>query len=166
MMYTNSDAMWCNVFPFTLLRVASSWYKGLPPALVYSFRQLEADFMLRFISWQQRKKTSGKFMEITQRNEKSLRDYLTRFNNESTSIPDLQQEIVVVAITRGMNDFDFKKYLGRKSFTNLGSALVEGHEYIKSKELMAIPNHFQSAQPSRNNNHRNNQHNHKNHQNQ
>ncbi|XP_056690127.1 uncharacterized protein [Spinacia oleracea] len=84
-------------------------------------------------------------MAITQRIEESLRDYLTRFNNESTSIPNLQQEIAVVALMRGMNNCEFKKYMGRKSFTDLGSAVVKAHEYIKSDELMTIPNHFQSA---------------------
>ena len=92
-------------------------------------------------------------MAVTQRSGESLRDYLTRFNNESTSIPNLQQEIAVVALMRGMNHCEFKKYLGRKSFTDLGSALVKAHEYIKSDELMTIPNHYQSA-PTRNVAHR------------
>ncbi|XP_056686003.1 uncharacterized protein [Spinacia oleracea] len=134
MLYTDSDAMWCKVFLSTLLGVASGWYKWLPKGSVYNYRQLEAEFMLRFISRQQRKKTSGELMAITQKNGESLRDYLTRFNNESTSIPNLQQEIAVVALMRGMNNCKFKKYLGRKSFTDLGSALVnlKAHEYIKS----------------------------------
>ncbi|XP_021867295.1 uncharacterized protein [Spinacia oleracea] len=149
MLYTDSDAMWCKVFPSTLLGVASGWYKGLPKGSVYNYRQLEAEFMLRFINRQQRKKTSGELMAVTQRSGESLRDYLTRFNNESTSIPNLQQEIAVVALMRGMNHCEFKKYLGRKSFTDLGSALVKAHEYIKSDELMTIPNHYQSA-PTRN----------------
>nr|XP_021860959.1 uncharacterized protein LOC110799981 [Spinacia oleracea] len=146
MLYTDSDAMWCKIFPSTLLGVASGWYKGLPKGSVYNYRQLETEFMLRFISRQQRKKTSGELMAVTQRSGESLRDYLTRFNNESTSIPNLQQEIAVVALMRGMNHCEFKKYLGRKSFTDLGSALIKAHEYIKSDELMTIPNHYQSAQ--------------------
>lgn len=48
-------------------------------------------------------------MAITQRNGESLRDYLTRLNNESTTIPDLQQEIAAAALMRVMNDCEFKK---------------------------------------------------------
>ncbi|XP_056690308.1 uncharacterized protein [Spinacia oleracea] len=77
-------------------------------------------------------------MSISQRPKEPLREYLTRFNNESITIPDLQQEIAVLALLRGMQECEFKRYLGRKSFTSLGEALRKENEYIRSDELMLI----------------------------
>ncbi|XP_056691650.1 uncharacterized protein [Spinacia oleracea] len=126
------------VFQTTLSGVAADWYKKLPAGSVFSFRQIQEDFVRRFISKVERKKTSGELMSISQRPKESLREYLTRFNNESITIPDLQQEIAVLALLRGMQECEFKRYLGRKSFTSLGEALRKANEYIRSDELMLI----------------------------
>ncbi|XP_021847865.2 uncharacterized protein [Spinacia oleracea] len=109
MLYSDSDAMWC-----------------------------KEDFVRRFISKVERKKTSGELMSISQRPKEPLREYLTWFNNESITIPDLQQEITLLALLRGMQECEFKRYLGRKSFTSLGEALRKANEYIRSDELMLI----------------------------
>ncbi|XP_056692599.1 uncharacterized protein [Spinacia oleracea] len=138
MLYSDSDAMWCKVFQTTLSGVAADWYKKLPARSIFSFRQIQEDFVIRFISKVERKKTSGELMSISQRPKEPLREYLTRFNNESITIPDLQQEIAVLALLRGMQDCEFKRYLGRKSFTLLGEALRKANEYIRSDELMQI----------------------------
>ncbi|XP_056698460.1 uncharacterized protein [Spinacia oleracea] len=138
MLYSDSDAMWCKVFQTTLSGVAADWYKKLPAGSIFSFRQIQEDFVRRFISKVERKKTSGELMSISQRPKEPLREYLTRFNNESITIPDLQQEIAVLALLRGMLECEFKRYLGRKSFTSLGEALRKANEYIRSDELMMI----------------------------
>ncbi|XP_021867331.2 uncharacterized protein [Spinacia oleracea] len=138
MLYSDSDAMWCKVFQTTLSGVAADWYKKLPAGSIFSFRQIQEDFVRRFISKVERKKTSGELMSISQRPKEPLREYLTRFNNESITIPDLQQEIAVLALLRGMQECEFKRYLGRKSFTSLGEALRKANEYIRSDELMLI----------------------------
>ncbi|XP_056695059.1 uncharacterized protein [Spinacia oleracea] len=138
MLYSDSDAMWCKVFQTTLSGVAADWYKKLPAGSIFSFRQIQKDFVRRFISKVERKKTSGELMSISQRPKEPLREYLTRFNNESITIPDLQQEIAVLALLRGMQECEFKRYLGRKSFTSLGEALRKANEYIRSDELMLI----------------------------
>ncbi|XP_056694879.1 uncharacterized protein [Spinacia oleracea] len=118
--------------------VATDWYKKLPAGSIFSFRQIQEDFVRRFISKVERKKTSGDLMSISQRPKEPLREYLTRFNNESITITDLQQEIAVLALLRGMQECEFKRYLGRKSFTSLGEALRKANEYIRSDELMLI----------------------------
>ncbi|XP_021863562.2 uncharacterized protein [Spinacia oleracea] len=148
MLYSNSDAIWCKVFQTTLSGVAADWYKKLPAGSIFSFRQIQEDFVRRFISNVERKKTSGELMSISQRPKEPLREYLTRFNNESITIPDLQQEIAVLALLRGMQECEFKRYLGRKSFTNLGEALKKANEYIRSDELMLISHPSMGGQVS------------------
>ncbi|XP_056697378.1 uncharacterized protein [Spinacia oleracea] len=152
MLYSDSDAMWCKVFQTTLSGVAADWYKKLPAGSIFSFRQIHEDFVRRFISKVERKKTSGELMSISHKHKEPLREYLTRFNNESITIPDFQQEITVLALLRGMQDCELKKYLGRKSFTTLGEDLKKANEYIRSDELMLISHPTmggQTAPPAR-----------------
>ncbi|XP_056691668.1 uncharacterized protein [Spinacia oleracea] len=118
--------------------VAADWYKKLPAGSIFSFRQIHEDFVRRFISKVERKKTSGELMSISQRPKEPLREYLTRFNNGSITILDLQQEIAILALLRGMQDCEFKKYLRTKSLTSFGEALKKANEYIMSDELMLI----------------------------
>ncbi|XP_021848865.1 uncharacterized protein [Spinacia oleracea] len=77
-------------------------------------------------------------MSFAQRDREPLRDYLTRFNNESITIPNLQQEVAVLALMRGMQECEFKKYLSRKSYTNPGDVLHKANEYIRGDEMMKI----------------------------
>ncbi|XP_021851723.1 eukaryotic peptide chain release factor GTP-binding subunit-like [Spinacia oleracea] len=77
-------------------------------------------------------------MSFAQRDREPLRDYLTRFNNESITIPNLQQEVAVLPLMRGMQECEFKKYLSRKSYINLGDVLHKANEYIRGDEMMKI----------------------------
>ncbi|XP_021864969.2 uncharacterized protein [Spinacia oleracea] len=140
MLYTDSDAMWCKVFPSIFLGVAASWYKGIEANSIYSFRRLQAAFLARFVSKQKRKKMSGELLSFVQRDREFRRDYLTHFNNESITILNLQQEVAFLALMRGMHDCEFKKYLSRKSYTNLGDVMHKENEYIRGDEMMRISN--------------------------
>ncbi|XP_021758501.1 uncharacterized protein LOC110723451 [Chenopodium quinoa] len=136
LLYTDTDDVWCKVFPTTLTGVASDWFSNLEPGSIDCFETLVELFTGQYISNSARQRTSGELMAIQQRKEESLRDFIRRFNNEANTIPKLQQEIVVMALMNGMGDNDFKKYMSQKSFPNLGVAFSKAHEYIKSEELL------------------------------
>ncbi|XP_021773305.1 uncharacterized protein LOC110737267 [Chenopodium quinoa] len=91
-------------------------------------------------------------MSVKQKRDESLRDFVRRFNNEANTIPRLQQEIVVMALMNGLADSDFKKYMARKSFPNLGAAFNKAHDYIKSEELLRAGSQIALAEPSRRHN--------------
>ncbi|XP_056685467.1 uncharacterized protein [Spinacia oleracea] len=106
MLYTNTDSMWCKVFPSTLEGIGQSW-----------------------------ERMTGELMSVVQGSQESLRDYISRFNMEASNIIKLQQEVIVLAMMSGMQDGEFKSYLGRKSFTAL-EVLGKANEFIKSEEIV------------------------------
>ncbi|XP_021725977.1 uncharacterized protein LOC110693175 [Chenopodium quinoa] len=136
MLYTITDAVWCKVFPTTLTGPASDWFSNLEPGSIDYFDTLVELFTGQYITNNARQRTSGELMAVKQRKDESLRDFIRRFNNKANTIPKLQQEIVVMALMSGLGDNDFKKYMARKSFPNLGVAFGKAHEYIKSEELL------------------------------
>ncbi|XP_021759600.1 uncharacterized protein LOC110724487 [Chenopodium quinoa] len=149
LLYTDTDAVWCKVFPTSLTGAASDRFSNLEPGSIDCFETLVELFTGQYISNSARQRTSSELMAIQQRKEESLRDFIRRFNNEANTIPKLQQEIAVMALMNGLGDNDFKKYMSRKSFPNLGVAFAKAHEYIKSEELLKTSRQISSAEPSR-----------------
>ena len=45
LLYTDTDSVWCKVFPSTLAGLGQTWFKSIPPATVFDFHQLTS--MLR-----------------------------------------------------------------------------------------------------------------------
>ncbi|XP_021773214.1 uncharacterized protein LOC110737146 [Chenopodium quinoa] len=152
LLYTDTDAVWCKVFPTTLIGAASDWFTNLEPGSIDGFDTLVKLFTGQYISNSARQRTSGELMSVKQKRDESLRDFVRRFNNEANTIPRLQQEIAVMALMNGLADIDFKKYMARKSFPNLGAAFNKAHDYIKSKELLRAGSQIALAEPSRRNN--------------
>ncbi|XP_021721908.1 uncharacterized protein LOC110689422 [Chenopodium quinoa] len=140
MLYTNSDAVWCKVFSTTLIGAAADWFNNMENGVVDSFERLTEMFIGQYFSNSVRQRTSGELMAVEQRADESLRDYIRRFNNKANTIPKLQQEIAVMALMNGLNDYEFKRYLTRKNFSMLAAAFNKAHDYIKSKELMKTRN--------------------------
>ncbi|XP_021750304.1 uncharacterized protein LOC110715991 [Chenopodium quinoa] len=111
LLYTDTDAVWCKVFPMTLVGVASDWFTNLPPGSIDCFDTLVELFTRQYIGNSARQRTSGELMSVRQRKDKSLRDFVRRFNNEANTIPKLQQEIAFMALMSGLADSDFKRYM-------------------------------------------------------
>ncbi|XP_021764714.1 uncharacterized protein LOC110729292 [Chenopodium quinoa] len=109
-LYTNSDVVWCKVFPTTLTGAAADWFNNLGNGTIDSFHKLAEIFVGKYISNSVRQITSGELMAVGKKSDESLRDYIRRFNNEANTIPKLQQEIAVMALMNGLNDSEFKRY--------------------------------------------------------
>ncbi|XP_021860692.1 uncharacterized protein [Spinacia oleracea] len=135
MLYTNTDSMWCKVFPSTLEGIAQSWFDKIPKGTITSFRQLAILFRTQYVANIARERMTGELMSVVQGSQESLRDYISRFNMEASNIPKLQQEVAVLAMMSGLRDGEFKSYLGRKSFTTLAEVLGKANEFIKREEI-------------------------------
>ena len=88
-MYTDTDSVSCKVYPSTLIGLGQTWFKSIPPAIVFDFRQLTSMFVTHFVSNKRREKTTGELMSIKQGESESVRDYVRRFNAEVVTIPSL-----------------------------------------------------------------------------
>ncbi|XP_010684419.2 uncharacterized protein LOC104898980 [Beta vulgaris subsp. vulgaris] len=136
MLYTNTDSVWCKVFPSTLITLGQTWFKSIPPATVFDSRQLTSMFVTHFISNKRREKTTGKMMSIKEGDSESLRDYVGRFNAEAVTIPSLQQEVTVLALITGLKEGTaFRSYLGRKKLTSLTEVLGKANNFIGGEEF-------------------------------
>ncbi|XP_021735090.1 uncharacterized protein LOC110701769 [Chenopodium quinoa] len=98
-MYLNpkSEATWCKYFLTTLKGVAQTWItKGVKEGSISSWQDLSNKFKSKFSTANCREKTTAELMSLHQVEDESLRDYLTRFSNESSRITNLDQGLATL----------------------------------------------------------------------
>ncbi|XP_021771338.1 uncharacterized protein LOC110735180 [Chenopodium quinoa] len=130
-----TDLVWCKAFPPTLEGLGSKWYGAILKGFVYSYNQLKRMFMDHFITLVDRTKMTTELMSLVQGKDEPLREFITRFNKEATTIPNMSQEVALLAMQSGLlPGSPFRAYMERKSLKTLAEALGKAHEFIKADE--------------------------------
>ena len=89
-----ADAIMCRAFPTTLKGAARIWFSRLTPNSISTFKELSTQFTVHFIGGHQYKKSTACLMSIKQREEETLRSYISRFNKEALSIDEVDDKIL------------------------------------------------------------------------
>ncbi|GKV42236.1 hypothetical protein SLEP1_g49665 [Rubroshorea leprosula] len=76
-----SDALMCKIFPSTLRGNAQTWYYSLPPRSISSYTKMAFAFATKFSSRKLISKTTSELMRVKQRDEESLKNYMSKFND-------------------------------------------------------------------------------------
>ncbi|XP_021767709.1 uncharacterized protein LOC110732102 [Chenopodium quinoa] len=101
-LYTMPDSVWCKAFSSTLEGLAAEWHGTIPKSSVYSYNQLKRMFMEHFITLVDRTKMTAELMSLFQGKDEPLREFITRFNKEATTIPNMSQEVALLAMQSGL----------------------------------------------------------------
>ena len=96
------DEIMCRAFPTTLKGAARIWFSRLTPGSISTFKKLSTQFTSHFIGGHKYKKSTACLMNIKQREDETLRSYITCFNKEALSIDEVNDKILVAAFTNGL----------------------------------------------------------------
>ncbi|RWV94950.1 hypothetical protein GW17_00042469 [Ensete ventricosum] len=77
-LYGTSDAIMCQAFPRILCGTVRIWYSRLKPTSIYSFDQLAKVFESNFLASVRPRPTMVPLLEMRQREDESLGQYLTQ----------------------------------------------------------------------------------------
>ena len=94
----------------------------MTPNSIGTFKELSAQFASHFIGGHRYKKSIACLISIKQREDETLRSYITCFNKEALSIDKADDKILVAAFTNGLwkGKFLFSLYKNDpKTMTNL-----------------------------------------------
>ena len=86
------DKIMCRAFPMTLKGAARIWFSRLMPNSISTFKELSAQFTTHFIGGHRYKKSMAYLMSIRQREDETLRSYISRFNKEALSIDEADRK--------------------------------------------------------------------------
>ncbi|XP_075658838.1 uncharacterized protein LOC142628676 [Castanea sativa] len=130
------DEIMYRAFPTTLKGPARIWYSRLTPNSISTFKELGAQFVSHFIKGHRYKKSTACLMSIKQREDKTLRSYISRFNKEALSIDEANNKILVVAFTNGLQKGKFLFSLYKNDPKTMSDVLYRGTKYINAEDAL------------------------------
>ena len=130
------DEIMCRAFPMTLKGPVRIWFSRLTLNSVNTFKELSAQFTSHFIGGHRYKRSTACLMSIKQREDESLRSYITRFNKEALSIDEANDKILVAAFTNRLRNGKFLFSLYKNDSKTMSDVLYKATKYMNAKDAL------------------------------
>ena len=116
--------------------LARIWFCRLTPNSISSFKELSAQFASHFIWGHMYKNFTACLMNIKQREDETLRSYITRFNKEALSINEADYKILVAAFTNGLRKGKFLFSLYKNDPKTMSDVLYRATKYMNAEDAL------------------------------
>ena len=126
----------CKAFPTTLKGLVRIWFSRLTPNSIGTFKELSAQFALHFIRGHRYKKSTACLMNIKQWEDKTLRSYITCFNNKALSIDEADNKILVATFTNGLRKGKFLFSLYKNDPKTMSDVLCRATKYMDAEDAL------------------------------
>ena len=131
-----ANEIMCRAFPTTLKGPARIWFSRLTSNSIGTFKELSAQFALHFIGGHMYKKSTVYLMSIKQREDQTLRSYITHFNKEVLSIDEADNKILMVAFTNRLRKGKFLFSLYKNDPKTMSDVLYRATKYMNAKDAL------------------------------
>ncbi|KAF5447315.1 hypothetical protein F2P56_032874 [Juglans regia] len=124
-------------FPLTLKGAARAWFGSLRPGTLDSFNKLACLFLTQFMVSRTRRRPAAYLLIVKQRDNESLKSYLSWFNKERMKTDDQDEKITLAALLRGVwprNPFMMK--IAQKTLTTLREFMDRANGFINMKDML------------------------------
>ncbi|XP_073099142.1 uncharacterized protein [Elaeis guineensis] len=129
-----TDALLCIDFPVTIRKAARAWYSELQSESINSFKQLEHSFVAHFSTSRKVSRASDSLFSIKQGKTEMLRDLVARCNVVTLKVRDLNEDMAILIIKRGLRRSRFTYSLD-KTLPKIYAELLEcAYKYIRMDE--------------------------------
>ena len=132
-----ADKIMCRAFPTTLKGAARIWFSRLMPNSISTFKELSAQFTAHFIGGHRYKKSIACLMSIKQREDETLRSYISRFNKEALSIDEANDKIIIAAFTNGLRKGKFLFSLYKNDPKTMSKVLYRATKYMNTEDALS-----------------------------
>ena len=130
------DEIMCKAFPTMLKGAARIWFSQLTPNSINTFKELSPQFTAHFIGGHRYKKSTACLMSIKQREEETLRSYISYFNKKALLIDEVNDKILVVAFTNGLRKDKFLFSLYKNNPKTMSKVLYTATKYINADDAL------------------------------
>ena len=131
-----ADEIMCKAFPTTLKGAERIWFRRLMPNFISTFKELSAQFTAHFIRGHRYKKSMACLMSIKQREDETLRSYISRYNKEALSIDEADDKILVAAFTNGLRKGKFLFSLYKNDPKTMSNVLYRATKYMNAEDAL------------------------------
>ncbi|GAU34258.1 hypothetical protein TSUD_210400 [Trifolium subterraneum] len=143
----------CKLFPLSLARGASTWWRNLPSGLIDSWEELCRMFTAHFTTSRRHPKTVASLKAIIQGPEESLRNYIERFNKISVEV-EATDKMKLYLLEEGLREgTKFQEAVGILEVETLDAFFELAQRYIKYEDKQKAsevrrPKNFEVGGPS------------------
>ncbi|GAU47897.1 hypothetical protein TSUD_25120 [Trifolium subterraneum] len=124
----------CKLFPLSLVRGASTWWRNLPPGSIDSWEELCRMFTAHFTTSRRHPKTVASLKAIVQGPEESLRNYIERFNKVSVEV-EATDKMKLYMLEEGLREgTKFQEAVGILEVQTLDAFFELAQRYIKYED--------------------------------
>ncbi|GAU48076.1 hypothetical protein TSUD_81360 [Trifolium subterraneum] len=124
----------CKLFPLSLVRGASTWWRNLPPGSIDSWEELRRTFTAHFTTSRRHPKTVASLKAIVQGPEESLRNYIERFNKVSVEV-ESTDKMKLYLLEEGLREgTKFQEAVGILEVQTLDAFFELAQRYIKYED--------------------------------
>ena len=120
----------------TLKGVARIWFSHLTPGSISTFKELSTQFTTHFIGGHRYKRSMACLMSIKQREDATLKSYISRFNKEAFSIDEADDKILVAAFTNRLQKGKFLFSLYKNDLKTMSKVLYRATKYMNAKDAL------------------------------
>ena len=114
------DEIICKAFSITI--------KGAIPNTFSTFKELSGHFVTHFIGGQRYQRSSTRLLNIKQRDDESLRSYLTWINKKALLIDEVDDKVLVTTFTNGLQSKEFLFSIYKNDPEDDGWHVVPSHK--------------------------------------
>ncbi|XP_030925069.1 uncharacterized protein LOC115952132 [Quercus lobata] len=112
------------------------YYRFLDKRVACTFKELSTQFTAHFIERHRYKKFTACLMSIKQREEETLRSYISRFNKEALLIDEADDKILVAAFTNGLKKVKFLFSLYKNDLKTMSEMLYRATKYMNAEDTL------------------------------
>ena len=112
------------------------WFNRLTPNSISIFKELSTRFASHIIGGHRYKKSTTCLMSIKQREDKTMRFYIARFNKEALSINEADDKILVAAFTNGLWKGKFLFSLYKNNPKTMLDVLYRATKYMNAEDAL------------------------------
>ncbi|XP_076920428.1 uncharacterized protein LOC143581551 [Bidens hawaiensis] len=94
---------WCHMFALTFTGVAREWFKKLPCGQIKGWKDFIEKFSQHFNQQRKHTRDISEIMDVERRNNESIEDFITRFNNESLNIGEVSEDMLRGAFRKNVH---------------------------------------------------------------
>ena len=98
--------------------------------------ELSAQFTAHFIEGHRYKKSTACLISIRQREDETLRSYITRFNREVLLIDEADDKILVAAFMNGLQKGMFLFSLYKNDLKTMSEVLYRATKYMNAEDVL------------------------------
>ncbi|XP_016206057.1 uncharacterized protein LOC107646382 [Arachis ipaensis] len=134
----DADAVRFRAFPVILAGPVIKWFTALPNGSITGFHNILRKFMAQFTTRITKTKHPISLLGVTQRQDKSTRKYLDRFNDECLTVDGLTDSVASLCLTNGLMNEDFRKHLTTRLVWTMHEIQGVAKEYINDEEVSQV----------------------------